>query len=851
MKFAWKGIKTKKIAWNGALFAAWAIPVSIMLVLFMINGIYPFGDRSFLFSDMYHQYMPFFSEFVNKIKSGENLFYSWNVGIGSNFLALYAYYLSSPLNWLAFLFPQSCLMEVMTYLVVVKIGFCGLSFCMYLRKHFETESEATILFSVFYALSGYMAAYNWNIMWLDCLILFPIIILGLERLVKEGKPALYCFTLALSIFSNYYISIMICIFLVLYFLGLLFINECFWKPIWQFTVYSLLAGAMASILLVPSVCAILSTDFGAMDFPEEIRSYFSVLDELARHQMCVTTERQLEHWPNIYCGVAVMMMVPLFAVCEKISVKRRFVMLGLAVVLLFSFSTNILDFIWHGLNYPNSLPARQSFIYIFLVLVMCYEGFIHFRDMNKQKLVNCFLFATVFLLFCEKFAEDKDISMGLEVLSLAFLAVYGIVLFYYHHYRENEWQKALWLVGLIVVGLEAGINTYNTSIGTVDRAEYLQQIKDYQRLYEYAGENTEGFFRMEKFDRKTKNDGTLAGYPTASLFSSTLNSSVADFYEKVGMGHSKVYYAFDGASPLISAMLNVNYMYGDTEKREQHEASEYYDKLYAPMAESGDITLYECKYTLPFGFVLPTDYELPDTKIMDSLEFQNEMVRRLGIEDNLFISADVVKDSEDLLLVADRDAYYYAIAGRGVTEVEMQGSFGTKTYKSLKNNSVMYVGHLKQGNTVYLKNADEDSDTAFLNLSIYRMDMGVLKEVLYKMSRQHMENIQYDSTHIAGNITLKEEGKIFFSVPYEKGWSIYVNDKKTEPELYGECFMTLPLKAGKYEIYMEYQPTGRNEGIVITICGVILFLSLGVIQRRQEETEEILAEQDSHTDAEI
>ena len=166
---------------RGISVLAFFVPAFIMLVLFIIRGIYPFGDRSFLFSDMYHQYMPFLSEFVHKIKAGEGLFYSYNVGIGSNFLALYVYYLASPFNWLVFLLPEGLIMEFMSYLVILRIGLMGLTFSIYLRKVFGKEDPAALLFSTAYALSGYLAAYNWNVMWLDCLILLPLILLGAER----------------------------------------------------------------------------------------------------------------------------------------------------------------------------------------------------------------------------------------------------------------------------------------------------------------------------------------------------------------------------------------------------------------------------------------------------------------------------------------------------------------------------------------------------------------------------------------------------------------------------------------------------------------------------------------------
>ena len=120
------------------------IPTIIMLALFVINRIYPFGDRSFLFSDMYHQYMPFFSELLHKVRGGESLSFSFNVGIGSNFLALFVYYLASPFHIFSLLVPESHLMEFMSYLIVLKIGLAGLTSYLYLKKHFQAEDAKDV-----------------------------------------------------------------------------------------------------------------------------------------------------------------------------------------------------------------------------------------------------------------------------------------------------------------------------------------------------------------------------------------------------------------------------------------------------------------------------------------------------------------------------------------------------------------------------------------------------------------------------------------------------------------------------------------------------------------------------------
>ena len=160
----------KEGKWDVEKWAPWLaflIPLGIMLVIFMGNGIYPFGDRSFVVSDMYHQYVPFFTELMNKIRAGESLSFSYNVGIGSKFLALFVYYLASPLHIFALLVPEGYLMEFMSYLIVVKIGLAGLTAYTYLRRHFVGSDWKAMLFSTFYALSGFVAAYNYNILWIS------------------------------------------------------------------------------------------------------------------------------------------------------------------------------------------------------------------------------------------------------------------------------------------------------------------------------------------------------------------------------------------------------------------------------------------------------------------------------------------------------------------------------------------------------------------------------------------------------------------------------------------------------------------------------------------------------------
>ncbi|MCM1045786.1 MAG: YfhO family protein [Candidatus Gastranaerophilales bacterium] len=815
-------------AWDRGLvlWLAFFLPTVISLCIFAVNGVYPFGDRSFLFSDMYHQYMPFFAEFLRAVKAGEGIGYSWNVGIGSNFLALYGYYLASPLHWLAFLVPESHLMEFMSYLVVVKIGLCGLSAAWYLQRHYETKDGAVIFFSSFYALSGFIAAYNWNIMWLDCVILLPVILFGLESLVKEGKCRMYCVALALSILTNFYISIMICIFLVLYFIALLIMEKRSVRIVVNFALYSLLAGGMAAVLLIPELYAILATDFGDVSFPETLESYFPVLDELARHCLAVTTERGLEHWPNIYCGTAVFLLLPMYALNKGIPIRRRFCHLALAGIFLFSFATNMADIVWHGMNYPDSLPARQSFIYILLVISMCYDAFRNRKETPRQQILYGYLAAVAFLLACEKFVESEDFDTGIEMLTLLFVTVYAVLLYLARTREERRTRRIIVLVTLVAVVTELAVNSINTSFGTTSRLAYLEPLEDYKALYAYVRQQDDGFYRMEKFTRKTKNDGTLAAYPTASLFSSTMNSSVMDMYRMLGMRNSKVYYGFDGATPLASALLNVNYMFGESDK--------YENPLYTLMTNSNEVYLYENQATLPFGYVAPVGFDFAEEG-GNPILVQNRIVSGLGVAPPLFVRVSSQSQGDDVCLSAEQDGLYYALLTTGGTKKVdvVGGELELESYSDLKADSILYLGYLMKGDKITLTNGDEEDETPKITVNVYRLNEKALTQALAALSERHLENVAYDSSSVSGEITLTEAGRLILSVPYEKGWTVLVNGEETPCELFGGCLIALDLEPGSYRVELRNVPAGKYLGIGVSIVCAAVFVALEWYKKRR------------------
>lgn len=802
-----RGLKLLKP--SDGLAVAFFIPVVVLIIIFSQRGIFPFGEESFLRTDMYHQYAPFFSEFQHKLTNGGSLFYSWDIGMGVNFSALYAYYLASPMNWLLILCPKPYIIEFMTILIVLKTGLSGLSFSWYLRRHFKTMDFGVGLFGIFYALSGYMAAYSWNIMWLDCILLFPVILLGLERLVKEGKGMLYCIALGISILSNYYISIMICIFMVIYVIVqmLLYPPEgfgAFLKTCGRFALYSLLAGALSAVVLLPEIFALQATASGNFDFPKDINSYFSIFDMIARHIENVGTEIGLDHWPNIYCGVAVLMFFLLYLGSRGIALKEKIVYCAMLLLFYASFSTNVLNFIWHGFHFPNSLPCRQSFIYIALILYMCYEAYIKLSETPVKYVTLAFWGAVSFVLLAEKLVDNPEqFHFSVFYVAILLLAVYGGLILLY---KKRKWSlDAVLLTALAVVSIESAVNMAVTSIPTTSRTAYVQDNQEVEELTSKIRSNT--FYRVEKVDRKTKNDGAWMNFPSVSLFSSTADAALSRFFTELGCESSTNAYSITGSTPLVDSLFAVKYgLYS-----QEPPAS----SLMELSGRSGGTLLYENLYTLPVAFMLPSDVE--NNWILDSgnpAYVQNDLCALLGTAPVLISNESHLEGKKLTFTPEISGDYYVYVTNKRVKEVTAVIGQRTESFDNVDRGFFLELGYLARGQEVSLEATGEDAPV--INAEVWRFNQEAMISAYNKMNRNPIVLTSWTDTGLKGTITADENGVMYTSIPYDKGWRITVDGSEVSPRKLFDTFLGIDLTAGVHEIDMSYEPEGLRAGAWIT-----------------------------------
>ncbi len=822
------------------LWAAFCIPVVIMVIIFAQRGIFPFGEESFLRTDMYHQYAPFFSEFQHKLSGGGSLLYSWNIGMGINFSALYAYYLASPLNWFLILCPKNLVIEFMTYSIVLKIGLSGLSFAWYLRRHCNRNDFGVAFFGIFYALSGYMAAYSWNIMWLDCILLFPVIMLGLERLVKERKGMLYSICLGICILSNYYISIMICIFLVIYFAVLLILEGGQGKKfkdyavnVGQFGFYSLMAGGLAAVVLLPEIYALQMTASGEFNFPKTVSSYFSIFDMFARHIGNVDVEIGLDHWPNIYCGVAVLMFFLLYLGCRQIRLREKVVYCGILLLFFASFSVNALNFIWHGFHYPNSLPCRQSFIYIFLMLVMCYKAYSHLNETSWKRVAVAFWSGLGFVILAEKLVEQEHFEFYVYYVAILFLAIYAGLIYWYKMGRRRK--GVLLILALTAVSLEAAVNTTITSVTTTSRTSYIKDNEAVRRLTATLLP-ADTFYRIEKVTRKTKNDGAWMNFPTVSLFSSTANKDLTNFFKSVGCEGNTNAYSITGSTPLIDSLFSVRYGLYSSEQEG--------DTNLMLLEKEEDTYLYRRLDTLPVGFMVAPDMDsMWQRDLGNPATVQNALCDAIGADQVLTAISGEGQGNRFEFTPDKAGDFYVYIGNRSVEQVEVQ------TFKNVNRGFLLELGWCKEGEPVVLTSETEED----LRARVYRFEFEGLHSVYEILNRYPLTVTKWTDTILEGTVETEKAGTLFTSIPYDAGWTVTVDGQVQTPHKIFDAFLSVDLTEGTHTIVFSYEPEGLRTGALITLGSMVLLaaaLVCGKVMEKRRKAKRDAAENETENEGE-
>lgn len=801
-----------RIAWKYSLLA-FVISGLFAVSFYLVGGIYPGSSKTILIYDELGQYTGIWGYGRYLFQNSSNLFYNWSLSLGGNNLCQMAYYVGNPINLIVGLFPIKCMPTVVYYLTISKFAFAGLFFSLYLivcRKDYVNK-WLVLLFSLCYSMMSYMVMYAMSLMWLDAVILLPIVIMGLEILIKKSKPSLFIFSLVLLFYTNFYIAYMIVLFSFMYFVWFEIREKRMIKDgLHDFLLYSI-SGIISAMLASPClIVAFKGLQLGKRQENRTLSFSFTanLIDILKKLFSCQYDTIQSDGTPSLFVGTALLLLVMCFFVLNRERLVVKLVSLGIFTFLILSFWISPLYMIWHGFIKPVCFPARFSFLFSFFVIVIAIEG------INSIK----------------KFYEMKR-----EIRWIGLLKKYVIPLFYVFMFVEI-WLNASYILGWVRMETEC-ISAVDYEKIVVDTEDVISQIPKEDLLH----------YRADSADTLGKNDPMLFGYKGISSFSSTYNNSVLEFVDKLGICKKHCVLMSKDATPFALDILSCKYYYSNREN------STYIPRM-SEIYVGNEYSLYQNGKCLPIGFSIENNEPVQELFSEDVFNNNNLLAKSMSGMDGMFVKNDTVVDEKmigeyerqyDITVTANNDGpLYIFFTGEPLAEYKTRirakqekeshkflfheadtviATFGENQYIDIKEagNTAYYIDDLKKGDCVSVK---IESCLNLGEIISYSLNENVYHEVIDKLGENVFVPSENKKTVYSGMISNPKGKTFFFSIPCIPGLKAYLDGERVDIQPLYKSFVGLTIPKGEHELEIYYVPPGLYTGLILFVAGIVLVI---------------------------
>ena len=569
----------------GFLGYAALVPAIIFFLIYVARGIHPFGNSTVLVLDLNGQYAYFFEYLREAVTSGDlSLLYSWERALGGEMMGLYAYYLASPLSYIVCLFPKQNMQDALFVMFLIKASLCGVTMGFYLTKISTKLKKINIVaFSTLYATCSYCVVQMHNTMWIDAVFLLPLIIYGIEQMVKYGKYKLFVTTLALTLISNYYIGYMSCIFVAVYFFFYMFAhsdknanNPCgeknhFFKSLIRIGTYSALAIAIAAVIILG---AYYSLGLGKNEFSTpnwELKMNYDLLNVLYKFLPGSYDTVRPEGLPFIFCGVATILLVPAFFMSKKFSEKERIGSALLIIFFMLSFILSTLDLVWHGFQRPNWLNCRFSYMLCFFLLVLAYKVFESIDEIHGGFFVVSGIAVGGLAIVLQKLADSlKEENSKLVIddyatifATLACVAIYLIIFAFMKRASNKEIVATILLcficIEMFLNGL-SNINDLDDDVTYTKYDKYAQYNSLMLPITDTVNDLDDGFFRVETTLHRKLCDNMAVNMAGLTNSTSSLNADTIYFLRMMGYSSKSNWSKYLGGTPVNDSLLGIKYI---------------------------------------------------------------------------------------------------------------------------------------------------------------------------------------------------------------------------------------------------------------------------------------------------
>lgn len=869
---------------------SFVIPILIMTISFYFNGFFPFGSKSVMAIDFNQQFIDLYLYFRNKIFTGDfgNLFYSFSKSLGGNMIGVWSYYLNSPLNLLYALSPMSFINYTTVLIILIRYGLMGLTFTHFIVKRHKGLSYNKFLLlalSTAYALNGYNVSYQVVPIFYDAFWLLPLVLIGLEELLDGQSPLKYVITLAITVFIQYYMGFMICVFVVLYsFLYLISKNN---GPTWRYTfkeiifkitklgAFSFLSMGLISFILIPNISNLLNSKASTNTLKFAFKLQINPLHIFSKLFLGAFDNKSWAagpNLPNIFTGALVIIGVLIYFNSKKISKKSKITSFLILLIFLISIINEFTSKLWHLGQNPAGFFYRFSWILAFFLVYLAYLGLREFESLNfiHTTILSLLVVSTAYMVFKQEhsFLTLKQIVIGTCIFLVVVFSLWLIK------------GKHLWTVVALITLFEIGLNSYYSQ----NRLVYNNAYK-FENAVDVIGEAVDkiheidprdDFYRISKSFYRSKDDPMALDYNGLTHFSSNLEESTRDFFDILGNNSVDATTYYYG-TPLTDALFAVKYYITNGDYKTTDKA--VIDKTYffpedvnrTDLTKEENLILnterfnvYKINDILPIAFGVREEVATSKFKKNEPVYNQEIIAQSIHPKEELYFKKNNIKSivlngveeekpgsrrfklkgknegSVSYNFVLDTEDIYYVVIPRSLSNYKGEIKFlindkPLKYRPKFTVNQLFQVADNQKGQeqkfTITFRNQD------VINLSefqIVSLNKNKINELIKERQKQGMTVNKWGSNYVDGEVNISDGSKLMLtSIMYDEGWSVKVDGKDVEPIKVWDSLMAFPINNGKHTISLRYISPGFYKGALISLVSFIILFILYYIERNK------------------
>ncbi len=876
------------------LIYAFVLPVILNYLVYLSMGIHPFGNGSVLVLDLNGQYVYFYEALRNAVYGQTSLLYSFARSLGGEFMGIYAYYVASPFSYIVCLFPQDRVLEALLCIFLLKSGISGLTMGWYLSKLSDRINKTSVvLFSLLYAMCTYAIVQQHNSMWIDALMWLPLLTLGIEELVRNGKYRLFVSMLALSILSNFYIGYMCCIYVAAYFFYFYVSrNEDgrnnpsgeprhFGRSLLRIGFFSALAAGIAMVIVAT---AAYSLGFGKNTFSNPDFSFtvrFDIVDFLTKFLIGSYDTVRPEGLPFIYCGVLTLFCLPVYFLSHKFPLREKAGAAALIGFFILSFAINPLDMIWHGFQKPNWLNYRYSFMFCFFLISLAYRGFGEIRKCSG-KLIGAVGAAMVLFVavaqkytyhaYVERISGEIQFDQPLKTLetvwlSILFIVTIGITLGVLIRTRRRE-NVSLILCIIVCVELFANaiINCveFGNDVIYSSYSSYRSFVDALRPQVNELLESDSSFYRFEKNAHRKYCDNMALNIRGITCSTSTLNKDTIAFLDDIGYASRSHWSKYLGGTPVNDSLIGIKYIIAS----DSDGLDRYYTKTdIAPViCNSKEYSVYENPYALSLAFAVGDGTAEFNMKSDSPMLLLNSLLTAMlddGTEHSLFVPIEYEQSQTNLKTTATTSTYVtykpvntesdssitcrFTVSGDGEVFFYLPSNYPREVRVTVNGVSkgnfyggettrIFSLGSFAAGTEVSLT-LTLDADVLYVTPNVplvFSLDMNEVESVFSSLAEHQYEISSWTSTSFDGTIdTDGGDTLIMTTLPYDRGWKVTVDGKSVETEQALGALISFRIEgSGTHTVTMVYKPVQFTLGLAISVLSLVLFVLIIVFEKQ-------------------